>query len=132
MRIDGKITTIATVAIVLLLAVAFRLVTLLPYPIGLYNYVDSPNGRYRAIVSNLKEMDFFGTERNFYQLRVEPALTNYPDQVLFRLDVPEEHIPDGLDLTSREALNRAIRWSPDSVSVKFKVGLREAETVVPF
>ncbi|MDA1045251.1 MAG: hypothetical protein O3C57_08525, partial [Verrucomicrobia bacterium] len=104
----------------------------LPYPKGLYNYMDSPNGRYRAVIYNLKEMSFFGSELNFYQLRVEPALTNFPRQPVFDLDIPEAHIPGGLDLTSRTELEKAIQWSPDSVSVKFKVGMREAETVVPF
>ena len=132
MRIDGKILVIAGVALAILFGVAFRLVMLLPYPKGIYNYRDSPNGRYRAVVYNLKEMNFFGSERNFYQLRVEPALTNFPMHPVFEMDVPEAHIPGGLDLTSRAALNKAIQWSPDSVSVKFKVGMREAETIVPF
>ncbi|MDE0838511.1 MAG: hypothetical protein OSB41_05590 [Kiritimatiellae bacterium] len=132
MRIDGKIATIILVAILITFGVAFRLVCLLPYPQGIYNYRDSPNGRYRAIVYNLKEMEFFGKEKNFYQVRVEPAITNFPDQAVFRAEIPEALVPRGLDLSRSELVDKAIRWSPDSVTVKFTVGVKELESVVPF
>jgi hypothetical protein len=77
-------------------------------------------------------MEFFGNEKNFYQVRVEPAVTNFPDQAVFRGEIPEALVPRGLDLSRSELVDKAIRWSPDSVSVKFTVGVKELESVVPF
>lgn len=132
MRVDAKILTIVALALIVFFGVAFRLVVLMPYPKSLFNYRDSPNGRYRAIVSSRKDMRFFGSEFSLYQIRVEPASTDFPDMAVFRMDISDALVPRGLDVSDQHAVDEAIQWSPNSLRVKFKVGVKEAETMVPF
>ncbi len=131
MKIDARILTVIAIAMAILFAVAFRLVQLMPYPKGAYAFKDSPDGRRRAIVCSFAEMEFFGTETRYYQVRIEPIGDMYVPQAFFREDIKSSLVPRGIDLNDPDAVDEAIQWRQDSVSVTFTLGVKTIVAKAP-
>ncbi len=119
------------IAVALLgLGIGVRLLQLMPYPKGEYNWLESPDERHRAWLYRLTDKGFFGGTRELYRIKVEMGLPGGGGFLtLHEEDIPEQEVTRPVDLAELEAV---ITWARDSYRVTYILGRREIVVVVPF
>lgn len=122
---------IAIGAVVLLmgLAIGIRLLQLLPYPKGEFNWVEAPNQRHRAYLYVLTDMKFFGGLEELYRMKVEVQPIGAERGVLYEQDIPRETVTESIDLSK---LDQVIRWTRDCTRVTYTFGGTTNEFLIPF
>jgi hypothetical protein len=122
---------IAIGAVVLLVGVAIgiRLLQLLPYPKGEFNWVESPNQRHRAYLYVLTDMKFFGGLHELYRMKIEAQPAGGERIMLYEQDIPRETVKAPIDLNK---IDEVIRWTRDCTRVTYTFGGTTNEFLIPF
>ena len=104
------IIILVVVFALLLVAVVYRFVQVLPYPMGGGQYKESPDKRFTAHASSLTDRSFSGGERRYYEFTIEAG----PRQRVRRLviDAP----PEGMIGWREEG---TIQWAADGSTVTY-------------
>jgi hypothetical protein len=109
--------------------VVFRWLQILPYPIGEYNWVDSPDTRNRAYVYVLIDQSFFGKTTAIYTLKVEMTTAQEQKITVFEKTIEQNEVMADFDLLD---LSAVVEWSRNSRRVVYTLGGRRYEVEVPF
>ena len=128
-NMSNRSFAIAIAVVVLLMAVAFRFLQLLPYPKGDYNFVTSPNDRHKAYVYELIDQKFFSREFGIYTLKVEYGATDGRTLVVYEREIPRHMIQGKVNMRDKRSL---AEWTPDSHTVTFLPDQLGIEATVPF
>lgn len=122
---------IATGAVVLLVggAIGIRLLQLLPYPKGEFNWVESPNQRHRAYLYVLTDMKFFGGTHELYRMKIEAQPSGGERVLLYQQDIPQDTVKESVNLNK---LDQVIRWTRDCTRVSYTFGDTTNEFLIPF
>jgi len=93
--------------------VMWRCVQVLPYPLGAGQYQASPDGRYEAHASTMRDEDFWGNKRDYYELSVLDKSSREAVRTIRMDPIP------GTPMFRMYRDERVITWSDDSKSVSF-------------
>jgi hypothetical protein len=120
---NKKIIVVVVLAVLLLLAAGYRLLQVLPYPMGGGMCKESPDKRFTAHASSLTDLHYFGGVRCYYEFTIESA-----QRQRIRCIVIDEP-PDGMIGWREEG---EIQWAADSSSVTYTFkGTRLIMSVTP-
>lgn len=122
---------IATGVVVLLVggAIGIRLLQLLPYPKGEFNWVESPNQHHRAYLYVLTDMKFFGGMHELYRMKIEAQPSGGERVLLYQQDIPQDTVKEPVNLNK---LDQVIRWTRDCTRVTYTFGDTTNEFQIPF
>ncbi|HUT90309.1 MAG TPA: hypothetical protein VMY37_12485 [Thermoguttaceae bacterium] len=108
------IIVVLVLAVVLLAgAIVRRWIRVLPYPMGEGQYQASPHGRYEAHAFDMHDEDFWGNERDYYELSVLDKSSRKPIRTVRMDPIPGE---PRFRMYGEE---QVITWPEDSKSVTF-------------
>ena len=93
--------------------VVWRWIQVLPYPMGGGQYQASPNGRYEAHAFDMHDEDFWGNERDYYELYVLEKASGKRIRRIRMDPIPGEPV------FFMRRKQHVIAWAEDSKSVTF-------------
>jgi hypothetical protein len=108
--VKTKNIILLTTAALLLLAVAYRFLQILPYPMGGGRYDESPDKQYVADAYDLTDRYFLGGEKSYYEFTIKSSGGQRLRHVV--LETPQETMISWRD-------EGAMQWTTNSSAVTF-------------